>query len=223
MALVSRFAIKTWLAVSAALTMAFLVWQILETRSAARTALISAEELKDAERAYVSIEYQQRGDDWPEDFFRHCENSGAVASEGPSCYRLHVRIANSGLTPAHIEGGGIQFMPFMDETPFRPPVRTPDGRGAIAPTYLDARTRYAEAFTYHLAPIDLEALKDTRLWLVGYVDYVDVFGTRHRAGFCRRVGPREDSGKHLLYVDSACGPYNQDRPIGERTGQQARR
>jgi hypothetical protein len=222
MARASPLATVTWLAVAAAV-LVLLVWQGFQTRSAARAVLTSAEDLKEAERAYVSIQYRQNSDDWPEDFFRQCESAGTVAGEEPLCYHLHLRIANSGQTPAHIEGGGIQTVPFMDETPFTPPVRTPDGRGEISPTFLDARTRYAAKFTYHLTPIDLKALTDSRLWLVGYVDYVDVFGARHRAGFCRRIGPREDSGNNVLLDDSTCGPYDQDRPIGERAGQLARR
>lgn len=224
MARAARFAATTWLAVSAAFAIAFLVWLAVGGPSAERTALLSAEDVKDIERAYVRLELREKGSGWTEgSSFHRCETADTPAGPEPACYRLHVQIANSGSTAAHIEGGGIQSAPLMDETPFTPPVRTPEGRGAIAPAFLDARTRYVRTLTYHLAPDDLRALRDNRLWLVGYVDYVDAFGVRHRAGFCHRVSPEEKEGRNRLLVDAACSPHNQDRPPGEKTGQVARR
>jgi hypothetical protein len=60
-------------------------------------------------------------------------------------------------------------------------------------------------------------IQNSDLWfyLIGYVDYVDVFGTRHRAGYARRYvpdrdeGPKETRNNLVLVADSA---YTYDRP-----------
>ena len=175
-----------------------------------------------AERAYVGIQHRQKGDDWPEDFsFHPCKDAKTITAVGPTCYRLHIRIVNTGKTPAHIEGGGIQCAPFMDDKPFSPPVNTPNGRGKISPNFLHAGGHYWEKLTYELTEHDRKAIDEERMWLVGYVLYKDSFGRRHRAGFCRRVGKGKDPTKNNLFVDHSCKDNNYDYEIDAHDNRKA--
>jgi hypothetical protein len=191
--------------------------QALETRRTAQAAKMSAESMKLAERAYVGIQCRQKGDTgWTEDFsFHACKHGRTIAEVGPNCHRLHIRITNTGPTPALIRGGGIQCWPNLHERPFEPPVSTPDGRGKIDGNFLHAGAHYSVKLTYDLNKDEIAAMGRKELWLIGYLEYSDTFRTIHRAGFCRRVGTVRDRAENNLFVDEHCGPYNYDCELDE--------
>ena len=95
---------------------------------AANAAKASAESLKNTERAYMVITYRQKGDDdWPEDYnFHPCRIS--KAPDGLTCYRLHIRVVNTGKTPATVLGGRVQTVIDLDDIGFRPS-EAPNVRG----------------------------------------------------------------------------------------------
>lgn len=52
------------------------------------------------------------------------------------------------------------------------------------------------------------------LYLIGYADYVDVFGKSHRAGYARKYDPHISKGNNLVFHVPA--DYNYDRSYGRR-------
>jgi hypothetical protein len=190
----------------------------------ANAAKASAEGLKNTERAYVGIQYRQKGDEWAEDFsFHPCVRQSAIEDIGPECHRLHIRIVNTGRTPARIRGGGISCVIDLPKHPFNPLTAQFDDDSAISPNFLHAGGHYGEKLSYILSQAERDAKRHERLWLVGFVVYLDVFGRRHRAGFCRRPGlskPNELVNKawtkNNLTVDPTCDPYNYDYEIDEQ-------
>lgn len=196
---------------------AFAVATLIATTKAANAAKASADALQNSQRAYVGIRYRQKANEWPEEFsFHKCSNKRTLANFGETCRRLHIRVINGGQTPARIQGGGIQCALENDVVRFDPITATFEKETTIAPNYLHAGGHYSEKLTYRLTDVEDKAANDGRLWLVGYLIYVDVFERQHRAGFCCRVGGGTDPKRNNLSVDETCKDYNYDYEIDEK-------
>ncbi|HYN08035.1 MAG TPA: hypothetical protein VES67_11645 [Vicinamibacterales bacterium] len=199
--------------VAAVWTLTKMERQISVARDAANAAKASADGLKNSERAYVSIRHQQADDKWEEgDIGLHKRGN----REGDfHRHRLDFRIENSGRTPAHILGGIIQHVRDLPAHSYEPPRDITNDRGHIPGNYLPAQDRYRQKMDFMLTMEEMTAISDSRLWLVGYVDYRDAFKALHRAGFCRRVKHSSDT-KNNMFVDITCEPYNYDTEIDEQ-------
>ncbi len=55
------------------------------------------------------------------------------------------------------------------------------------------------------------------LYFVGYVDYVDAFKQRYRAGYARVYNPHDDKTNNLIFVTSSAYNYDTPRPEGVGT------
>ena len=120
-----------------------------------------------------------------------------------------IKISNTGNTPAKITA--IQILSRVTE--FLPTI----------PPYQQAATaERVEAFVsandwFNLSPrLDLlsteqwaavQLNRTERLWLIGYIDYIDKFGNRHRSGYARVYDPDAFT---LVLVQTP--GYNYDRP-----------
>jgi hypothetical protein len=197
---------------------------LIDTRRAAQAAIASADGLKNSERAYIGIQYRQKADEWTDIAFsfHRCTDTKTLKRLPDNCHRLHIRVVNSGRTPARIlNGGGIKYIIDLPRRGFDPKTATFTEDSGIAPNFLHAGGRYSEKLTYEMAEADVLAKDRGELWLVGFLLYEDVFGRRHRAGFCRHVSGKPDSGiddntKNNLSVDDSCGGYNYDYEVDDQ-------
>lgn len=133
--------------------------------------------------------------------------------ETTESYTVEVKIENCGKTPAMVTEARLHFMARDWEEPLPHTIDYSDS---------DAADRPSSAF---LVPGDFFFIhrgsgsdkhgairKDSkRLILFGYVDYTDVFGQQHRAGYAREY--RTVQGNNLFLI--AAKGYNYDRPRKE--------
>lgn len=122
---------------------------------------------------------------------------------------LHIK--NNGSTPANVTDIVLttKLMPHGDPLPI-PPDYPSDARGRANLAFL---YRDDEVFIKRLLPISqedeaavTERTKD--FFMYGYVDYIDQFGQRHRAGYARGYEPGAE--RDNLFGESQSG-YNYDR------------
>lgn len=115
--------------------------------------------------------------------------------------KVRLRLLNDGRTPGTIIGGSMNLSV---------------GVLASKPTYVKAAPDpFASAFltpTGHVFVSYWFHISDTPLpentWLVGYVDYSDRFGAKHRAGFARKFKPGQTPNN--LGFDKALAGWNYD-------------
>jgi hypothetical protein len=97
---------------------------------------------------------------------------------------------------------------------------TPDYRrsaGGSDKAFLVANEEIFAPQTFPIQPDSVQAIKAGRLklYIIGYVDYVDAFGSKFRSGYARVYDPAVDEGvppaerSNLLYFPAA--KYNYDR------------
>ena len=100
----------------------------------------------------------------------------------------------------------ISYHPGLTTAPTTPP-EPQEG-------FLAAEDKIFVTRTFHLADGDVEAVRSglLTLYLLGYVDYVDIFEKPHRAGYARvyDVG-RRDTTNNLAVVPN--NRYNYDEPL----------
>lgn len=203
--------------IAAACTLKAIRDQVAANIDAANAAKDSADGLQSAERAYVSIRHREASDMTSVmDFSFHSMKK--VSDDGRAAYRLDIRIANTGRTPAHIHGGVMRAAARLHQA--KPTLPTliaglVKERGHVPGNFLHAGDSYREKLTLTLSADDIAALNDRELWIVGFVQYSDAFGKRHKAGYCRRVNEHIPAGKNSLFVDKNCEPYNYDIQIDD--------
>jgi hypothetical protein len=163
-----------------------------------------------AERAYVVMSHCPPGldlRDW---------NSSDLLDPAP--IRVKVRISNYGMTPAQISGVFLGI--FVGQAlPDTPPYGEPTDDHFLLPTgkklfitrtfFLPQNQTEQIQYADHPAPL--------RLWLLGYVDYKDVTGQRHRGGYARRFDSNPETIENNLSIEMRRG-YNYDRERGQGEG-----
>jgi hypothetical protein len=99
----------------------------------------------------------------------------------------------------------------------QPKIPTFDISTAQVPgTFLHAREGYTSKNFFPYGNAEEEAIiAQGRAWVFGCVEYSDVFGSRHRAGYCRWVNPAVSNGKNNLVFDAVSARYNYDMDIDE--------
>jgi Tfp pilus assembly protein PilE len=208
---------SSWVIAIVTSILAFLAYrQWREMATTARAAKDSAQALMNAERAYVGIQYRQKKDtDWTEEFsFHKCSDRKTLTRYGETCRRLHVRIVNSGKTPATVRKGGVKLT--MDQAgiaTFDPISAVFADEQQISPNFIQAGGHFSEKLTYRLTDAEVAAAGNRQLWLIGFVEYMDTFERSHRAGFCRRVMGDGSPQKNNLSVDETCKDGNYDYQI----------
>jgi hypothetical protein len=189
---------------------------LLPAESAARAALETAKAMAAAERAYIKISHKR---------------PGVVLDEGYKSVRVDFEIKNFGRTPGRVTGVvlEVQVLPFLSELPEQPDYRKQSTAGSFG-AFLVSGESFTSVQNFDLGGQSLGEIEDedVRLWVYGYVDYIDQFGLRHRAGYGRRYMPELDERSHfrteaefqnrsnLVFVDKH--GYNYDRLRTEEEG-----
>jgi hypothetical protein len=189
---------------------ALFIWQLLSIQrtikpaeDAARAAVTQSEAIIRAERAYVKISHR---------------SPGLSIGPAPNQISLGLEATNHGRTPARIAN-------FVMKIGHRPANRAPPERppyDPIDPTRVEAFLVANESFNYSptfvLPDGVLEEIRNAkrRLYLFGYVDYIDQFSCRHRGGYARVYKPETQYATGNLFFVTQAG-YNYDRP--RRTGE----
>jgi len=139
-------------------------------------------------------------------------------------FRFKIGIKNFGRTPATISDVLLNrlVLPKGSALPGEPPYERQDG--PIPKAFLVADEEMFYERNYQITPAEMIAVNDHHydLYLIGYVDYIDQFGKRHRNGYARVYQPTVDNRgsygtdaefdarNNLLFVTH--GGYNYDRP-----------
>lgn len=108
-----------------------------------------------AERAYVGIHHRQAGDtddSWDFSFHPTKKSGGKPEPDGSMLYRLDLKVANSGQTPAQVHGGGVCVVPALARVPFSWPTieEMVPTRGHIPGNLLHAGDNYRVKITLAL-------------------------------------------------------------------------
>jgi hypothetical protein len=203
--------IAEWQLVVTAIVGAFVAWQAWETRKAAEAAHLSAGAAKltaDAvmltERAYVDMSHDQ---------------PGFVTMEGAT--GVSVAIKNHGKTPATVTAVNLTFL--QHGWPLPPTPEYNENLTVRTRTVVMPGERFTHERRHALIGSGQSALPESvatpglqgvHAWLIGYVDYRDRFGGRHRGGYGRRYRP--NPGNNLVFIDE--DDYNYDRPREKSQG-----
>ncbi len=174
------------------------VWQLILIRrglkpaeAAANAALESANHLRTTERAYVRMSHREPGID-------------------PASKKVEIQIKNKGSTPAKIMGVRLGWV-VVDAGETLPTVtpyeRTEDHPSAQA--FLHADSDFSVRRGLEIPDsiwVDITSEQKT-LYVIGLVEYVDMFDVWHRAGYARRYAHGRVKN-NLPFVSE--GGYNYD-------------
>ncbi len=131
--------------------------------------------------------------------------------------RFSLGVKNHGRTPAQVSRPHMLLvLKETDHLPHVPPYGTP----ASVPTsaFLMPTEAFHQVEIRPPFPADVVQMihaGQRHLWLIGYVDYVDRFGNRHRSGYARKFihPPLPGSPNNLVFVTQP--GYNYDVKINE--------
>ena len=138
---------------------------------------------------------------------------------------IGIEIKNFGQTPADITN--IVLRPIVISPHNAPLPAQPDysGDGTLFPkAFLVSQDWFSIFHVFRIAKSEIDAIKiwDADLYVIGYVDYIDKFGARHRGGYARKYTYARDDRKayasddefaqrsNLIFVTQ--DGYNYDRP-----------
>lgn len=148
------------------------------------------------ERAYVSLSHYPPGLQIP----------GLVYTDekNVACRNIEVTIGikNFGNTPANVTYVLVQLFVSTEDLPEMPPYNESGLRRIWVSTLKGDDFHVFQNF-----PFSFEGIEDiqksggskTKVYVLGYADYIDKFSERHRAGFARWYNPVADD--HRLYED----------------------
>ena len=170
---------------------------LLETRKTADAAKKSADAFMLAERAYVGISHKPPGVDISSD---NITRAGEEHFGGYHEAVFRFEIKNSGNTPATITDVSIAH--YVGTAIPDPPT----GPGTGERLFLLGKDSVLDKRVFSLRHNDVTGLGLTlRLWILGYVDYIDKFGRRHRSGYARVYDPSIDANEPIIFKRSAEG------------------
>jgi hypothetical protein len=147
------------------------------------------------ERAYVNMSHKP---------------PGIMFGTGPSI-SIEIDIKNHGRTPARVTDALLSSM-IVAEGRRLPdqPIYTNAAERQIPSAFLVADDFFIFAAFTAITEEQFAQVRNgaSRLCIVGYVDYIDQFGQRHRGGY-GRVYDREGTGNNLAFINER--GYNYDR------------
>lgn len=168
-------------------------------------------------RAYVKMSHNQ---------------PGLTFETSKGVFRVTIHVKNYGRTPARATNALVKYgmLSSSEPLPDRPDYTrdTATHEGLMAFLVAGDETFLSMAFggvaTDSLRAV---ALKTKKLWLYGYIDYIDQFGQRHRAGWARLYDPDRDDQQYypsdddfakrsnLVFVTNEGYNYDRERMRGE--------
>ena len=113
-------------------------------------------------------------------------------------FRITIQVKNFGRTPARVTNALVKhlMLPPDDTLPDIPDYAGDAATQEGLTAFLVAGDEAFLSMAFSgIAPDSLRAVerKTNKLWLYGYVDYIDQFGQRHRAGWARLYDPDRDN------------------------------
>jgi hypothetical protein len=159
------------------------------------------------ERAYVNMShkppglYSLAGSTTP--------NPTAVPLAANEAIMVNVQVTNHGPTPATITAA-VMTIEVGESLPDKPSYSDHKTWGAFFLMPNDGHFYTGRMIHTGIKEEDMariQAGEGLFIWAIGYVDYTDVFGKRHRAGYARRYSPR--SAENNLVFETKPG-YNYD-------------
>ena len=177
--------------------------QIAAVGDIAEAAKDLAEHTRTVERAYVKLSHMQPG----------------LKSEPTGLFFVRMRAKNTGRTPASVTDMRVKpvLTPKAKSLPAKPNYKRKGG-DTTHKAFLVANGSAYFGDNFSITPSELEQVKDgtLKLYLIGYVDYIDAFGERHRGGYARIYDPQPGVPNNLGFV--AQDGYNYDRLRDEGEG-----
>lgn len=153
-----------------------------------------------AERAYLQISHKKPG--------------VSLHPDHP-IIKVDTNLKNHGNTPANLSDEVINHV--ITESgvalPTVPTYKRPDDQPVIRGILVKDEA-YASTRQFPLSESDFEAIKtsDKNLFIIGYADYVDIFGIRHRTGYARKFDlSGTDSGNNLCIFNQEGYNYVRER------------
>ncbi|MBS0167052.1 MAG: hypothetical protein JSR29_13275 [Nitrospira sp.] len=170
------------------------------SEKSANAALLTAQNMQITERAYVKMSHTDPG-------------LVPIKGETTESYKVEVKIENCGKTPALVTEVRLRFMLRDWDESLPPTIDYPDSDSAERPSsaFLVPGDYFFVTRNSHNDKHRVVSKDSKRLLLFGYIDYTDVFGQQHRAGYAREY--MTVKGNNLFLV--AAKGYNYDRPRKE--------
>ncbi len=132
-----------------------------------------------SERAYVKMSHERPG-----------------VWFGNGSWFVRSKAINYGRTPADVTDIHVTrlILPIGNDLPPTPPYNRSEGNKYATSAFLVAGDKVFTTFGGVISDQELESIRNgmTRFYVFGYVDYVDRFKTRHRAGYSRMYQPEID-------------------------------
>jgi hypothetical protein len=163
-----------------------LCFQSFYTGRAANAAKTSADAVMLAERAYVAISHHPPGVE-----IEHAAVTQAGEEEFGGWHEVEFQFAikNHGNTPARITDISLNhFIGMPSDIPLPPTVPGTGERLFLVKDDVVNDDRHFQITDVQRSQLGLTL----RLWMMGYVDYIDAFGIRRRSGYARYYDPAID-------------------------------
>lgn len=134
-----------------------------ETMKASNAALKTAQNMEAAERAYVKMSHR---------------SPGVHLEEGKNWFSVIVEVRNEGRTPARITDVVLttRFRPYDEALPVKPEYIFIHREEGPVHAFLVTREHFMYERTFPMRGSDFADAKSgaNKLWMLGYVDYIDV-------------------------------------------------
>jgi hypothetical protein len=146
-------------------------------------------------------------------------HSKALEHDGQGSFSVMMQARNTGRTPATVTDVVVKPLLLSNamSLPSNPDYKRSGGEPRGAFLVVNTHMNFTE--TFRMPQPFVAQIEDgrLRLYLLGYVDYIDVFGIRHRAGYARLYEPSVELGKNnLSFIPERT--YNYDRPRARGEG-----
>lgn len=169
--------------------------------TSAKAALSQSETNRLASRAYMELEPQSPGVVFSPD-----GGTIRVRIRATNCGATRAILTNEVTTPLLLDGGA--------QLPTDPPYGEPTSDIKEMPIYPSKSVDSVRTFA--IAGAQQSTIAGTKtLYVIGYLDYIDVFGIRHRCGFATAHDPNGKGSSLFPYVLAG---YNYDRERNPKQG-----
>lgn len=168
----------------------FAFWQVVVYRQMRDHTIV-------IERAYVTMSHHRPGliiDDWAAESASGMTQGDGVPRQNIS---VNVRVQNSGNTPATVTYRLLQLL-FTDQPLTDVPAYDP-AQGEVVRVHLVKGDDLNVFANWNIEETAFTSVRSgLNLYLLGYVDYIDKFGRRHRAGYARVYNPSIDTSRQFV-------------------------
>jgi type II secretory pathway pseudopilin PulG len=169
--------------------------QISVARDAADAAKDAAEHVRTVERAYVKLSHKT-----------------GLTSEPTGLFFVKMQAKNTGRTPATVTDMRVKPVLLSNADNLSPEPNYERKGSDTHKAFLVANGSAYFGDNFSITPSQLAQVNDgtLKLYLIGYVDYIDAFGERHRGGYARLYDPSQPGPDNNLFFVTEDG-YNYDR------------